>query len=95
MLEFFKRVLDKLEGADLWIALTFLAAGTICWLWIGTKKPEQRVLGRQIAAAFVVALVAGAAIFVNHAFFQRERAGSRSPSTVLWRSPTSAPKCAF
>jgi hypothetical protein len=31
--EVFKRILDKLAGADFWIALGFLAAGYICWRW--------------------------------------------------------------
>jgi tetratricopeptide (TPR) repeat protein len=83
MQEIFKRALDKLADADLWIALGFLAAGTVCRLWIGTKKKEQKILRSQIGVAVVLALLAGAAMFVNHAFFQSDRVFSKDLTGIL------------
>jgi tetratricopeptide (TPR) repeat protein len=83
MEEIFKRVLDKLADADLWIALGFLAAGTICCLWIGTRKKEQKILRSQIGVAVVLAFLAGAAILVNHVFFQREWPFSKDLTGIL------------
>jgi tetratricopeptide (TPR) repeat protein len=83
MEEIFKRVLDKLADADLWFALGFLAAGTICCLWIGTRKKEQKILRSQIGVAVVLAFLAGAAILVNHVFFQREWPFSKDLTGIL------------
>jgi hypothetical protein len=53
--EIFKRILDKLAGADLWIALGFLAAGYVCWRWLGTTARDkigdrgQSLLGRLLS----------------------------------------------
>ena len=47
MEDIIKRILDALPGADLWIALPFLAAGFIWWRWTGTtKKGEKKALRR-------------------------------------------------
>src|ERR1700722_4889261 len=81
--DIFKRILDALQGADFWIAVLFLVAGYVCWLSIGTRKEEQPVLRRRIGAAIVLALLAGAAFFVNHAFFQREHVFSKNLTGIL------------
>ena len=84
MEEIFKRILDALKGWDFWIALGFLAAGYVCWRWIGTKATdEKKVLRRQISAALLLALVAGGTMFVNHFFFLRERGFSKNLTGVL------------
>src|SRR4030095_15558204 len=71
--EIFKRILDKLKGADFWIALGFLAVGIVCWRWIGTAEGrEAQVFHRQITVAFVLLASAGIAIAIRHRFFKRE-----------------------
>ena len=47
--DIFKLILDALQGAGFWIALLFLAAGYVCWRWIGTGQEEQPVLRRRMA----------------------------------------------
>jgi hypothetical protein len=47
--DIFKLILDALQGAGFWIALLFLAAGYVCWHWIGTGQEEQPVLRRRMA----------------------------------------------
>jgi len=81
--EIFKRVLDKLTGADFWIALGFGAAVVICWLLIGTKAQEKRVRRKQIGIVLVLALVAGATIWINHSFFLREPVFSKNVTGIL------------
>jgi hypothetical protein len=81
--EIIKRVLDALQGADLWIALLFLAAGYVCWRWIGAGQEEQPVLRRRLGAGAILAVLAGAAIGVNHAFFQREPVFSKDHTGIL------------
>jgi hypothetical protein len=76
--EVIRRILDQLGGANLGIALVFLAAGYLCWLWIGTTATEQKkVLRRQISVVLLIAVLAGAVILVNYFFFQRERGFSK------------------
>jgi tetratricopeptide (TPR) repeat protein len=72
MNEIFKRIVDKFVGADVWIALLFLAAGYVCWRWIGTGREKRPILRQRIGTAIVLAFLAGVAIWVNHAVFQRE-----------------------
>ena len=82
--EIFKRILDKLAGADLWIALGFLAAGYVCWLWLGTTAiDKKKVLRRQIGMALLVVILAGVVVFVNHLFFLRERGFRKNVTGVL------------
>jgi len=82
--EIFKRILDKLTGADFWIALGFLALGFTLWRLAGTtKKGEQKVLRRQIAGALVLALLAAGAMGVNHLFFSREPVFSKNLTGIL------------
>src|SRR5438093_7225248 len=82
--EIFKRILDTLKGADLWIALAFFAAGYVCWRWLGTTAIEKKkVLRRQICMALLVAVLAGAVILVYHFFFLRERGFSKDLTGVL------------
>jgi tetratricopeptide (TPR) repeat protein len=81
--EIFKRVLDKLTGADFWIALGFLAAGVICWLLMGTKTHEKKVRRKQIGIALLLGLVGGAAIWMNHSFFLREPVFSENVTGIL------------
>lgn len=83
MNEIFTRILDALHGADFWIALLFLTAGIICWRWIGTGTKERPGFHRQISVAFVLAILAGAAMWVNHAVFQRERVSSKNLTRIL------------
>src|SRR4030095_16705095 len=84
MSEVIKRILDQLGGANLGIALVFLAAGYLCWLWIGTTAAEKKkVLRRQISVVLIIAVLAGAAILVNHFVFQRERSFSKNLTGVL------------
>ena len=65
--EIVKRVLDAAkEGADFWILLVFLAAGYICWLWIGTGTAEQPVLRRRLSVGAVLAVLAGVAIWIKY-----------------------------
>ena len=57
--EVFKRILDKLTGANFWIVLGFLAAGYLCWRWIGTTATDKKkVLRRQISIGVVIAVLA-------------------------------------
>jgi hypothetical protein len=82
--EIFNRILDKLTGADIWIALGFLALGITLWLYIGTtKKAEQKVLRRQIGASLVLLLLAGAGLAINHIFFIREPVFSKGLTGIL------------
>ncbi len=82
--EIFKRILDKLAGADFWIALVFLAAGYVCWRWIGTTTTDKKkVQRRQIGIALLIAVLAGAVILMNHLFFLRERGFSKNLTGVL------------
>jgi hypothetical protein len=84
MEEIFKRILDKLTGADFWIALGLLAAGVVCWLVIGTtKKQEKKVLHRRMGIAFILLLLAGGAIWMNHHFFLREPVFSKDATGIL------------
>jgi tetratricopeptide (TPR) repeat protein len=82
--EVIRRILDQLGGANLGIALVFLAAGYLCWLWIGTTAADKKkVLRRQISVVLIIAVLAGAAILVNHFVFQRERSFSKNLTGVL------------
>jgi tetratricopeptide (TPR) repeat protein len=82
--EVIRRILDQLGGANLGIALVFLAAGYLCWLWIGTTAADKKkVLRRQISVVLIIAVLAGTAILVNHFFFQRERSFSKNLTGVL------------
>jgi tetratricopeptide (TPR) repeat protein len=82
--EVFKRILDALQGADLWIVLFFLIAGIICVIWMGkTKKGEKKVLRRQIIVALLLAGAAGGAILINHFFFQRDPVFSKNLTGIL------------
>ena len=82
--EVIKRILDQLGGANLGIALVFLAAGYLCWLWIGTTAADKKkVLRRQISVVLLIAVLAGAAILVNHFVFQRELGFSKNLTGVL------------
>ncbi len=72
MEEILKRVLDKLEGFDLWIALLFLAAAIISWKVIGaTKVEEKRLLYRRLGVAITLAVAAISIIALRH-YFNRE-----------------------
>ena len=82
--EVIRRILDQLGGANLGIALVFLAAGYLCWLWIGTTAADKKkVLRRQISVVLIIAVLAGTAILVNRFFFQRERSFSKNLTGVL------------
>jgi tetratricopeptide (TPR) repeat protein len=82
--EVIKRILDQLGGANLGIALVFLAGGYLCWLWIGTTATDKKkVLRRQISVVLLIAVLAGAAILVNDFVFQRERGFSKNLTGVL------------
>jgi hypothetical protein len=85
MNEVFKRILDKLGGGgDFWIVLGSLAAGCICWWWIGTTATDKKkVPRRQISVALLIAVLAGVAILVNHFVFLRERPFSKNLTGVL------------
>jgi tetratricopeptide (TPR) repeat protein len=82
--EVVKHILDTLKGADLWIVLAFLAAGYVCWRWLGTTAIEKKkVLRRQLGMALLVAALAGAVILVYHFFYLRERGFSKDLTGVL------------
>jgi hypothetical protein len=82
--EIFKRILDKLAGADFWIALVFLAAGVVGWLLIGTtKKQEKRLLRRRLGFAAILLLLAGGAIWTNHHFFRRDAPFPKDVTGIL------------
>src|SRR5438046_10240649 len=82
--EIFKRILDMLKGADFLIAVGFLTAGYVCWLWIGTTaRDKKKVLRRQLGMALLLAVLAAAFILGNHFFFLRERAFSKNVTGVL------------
>jgi tetratricopeptide (TPR) repeat protein len=81
--EIWKRILDNLTGADFWIVLACIAAGLLCWLWIGTAAAEQLVLRRRIGAAMALAAFAGVAIWINHTIFQREPIFSKDHTGIL------------
>src|SRR5438046_1782732 len=81
--EIVKRILDKLVGADFWIAVVFLAAVFIFWRLIGTKTREKKVLHRQIGGALVLVVLAVGAIWVNHFFFLRDPAFSKNVIGIL------------
>jgi hypothetical protein len=78
-----KRVLDALQGADFWVALFCLALGLMYCRWVGTKKEEQKVLRSQIGGVLALALLAAAAMLVNHFFFQRELVFSKNLIGIL------------
>jgi len=64
--------------------LVFLAAGYLFWLWVGTTAVEKKkVLRRQISVVLLIAVLAGAAILVNHFVFQRERGFSKNLTGIL------------
>jgi hypothetical protein len=79
----FKRVLDALQGADLWIALICVALGIMYCRWVGTKKEEQKVLRSQIVGVLALTLLAAAAMWGNHFFFQRELVFSKNLIGIL------------
>jgi tetratricopeptide (TPR) repeat protein len=80
----FRHILGELKGANLWIALGFLAAGIVCWRLIGTtKRREQKVLRRQVGAALILALLAGAVLWMNHHIFQREPDFAKDVTGIL------------
>lgn len=81
--EILKRILDVLKGADLWIALSFLVVGFICWRLIGAAKREKKVLRRQIGAALILAFLAGAALFTKHFVFQRQPVFPKDVTGIL------------
>jgi tetratricopeptide (TPR) repeat protein len=81
--EILKRILDVLKGADLWIALSFLVVGFICWRLIGAAKREKKVLRRQIGAALILAFLAGSAILATHFFFRREQVFPKNVTGIL------------
>jgi len=82
--EIFKRILDKLKGADFWIALGFLAVGIVCWRWIGTAEGrEAQVFHRQITVAFVLLASAGIAIAIRRRFFKREPVFTKERTGIL------------
>ena len=71
MQDILKRILEKLTGAEFWIALCFIAAGIICWEWIGTTGSKERtVLYQQIIVALTLTVGAVAAIAI-HRFIRR------------------------
>ena len=64
--------------------MVFLAAGYLFWLWVGTTAVEKKkVLRRQISVVLLIAVLAGAAILVNHFVFQRERGFSKNLTGIL------------
>jgi tetratricopeptide (TPR) repeat protein len=82
--EIFKPYLERLVGADFWITGAFLILGVILWTWLGiTTKRAKSVLSRQIVASVAVAFLAGCAIWVDHAYFQREPLFSNNVTGVL------------
>jgi tetratricopeptide (TPR) repeat protein len=82
--ELIKRILDKLSGADFWIAAGFLVVGVVCWLLIGkTKKQEKRLLRQQIVSAIVLLILAAGFIWLNHRFFIRELIFSKNVTGIL------------
>jgi tetratricopeptide (TPR) repeat protein len=83
MEEIFKRVLDKLRGADFWIALFFIAAGIVSWKVIGTTKAEEKyVLYRRLGVAVTLSIAAISIIAVRR-FFNRERSFSQNLTGIL------------
>jgi hypothetical protein len=80
--EILNRILDRLSGADLWIALGGLTIGVVCWLLIGAEG-RRKVRLRQIAVALMVGFVTAGAICVNEFFFQRERAFPEKVTGIL------------
>jgi tetratricopeptide (TPR) repeat protein len=83
MEEIFKRVLDKLRGADFWIALFFIAAGIVSWKVIGTTKAEEKyVLYRRLGVAVTLSIAAISIIAVRR-FFNRERPFSQNLTGIL------------
>jgi tetratricopeptide (TPR) repeat protein len=84
MHEIFNRILDRLKGANFWIALGFLAAGYFFWRLIGTTGvPAKTVLLHQITAELAIALLGGGAIWVNYFFFLRERPFPENRTGIL------------
>jgi tetratricopeptide (TPR) repeat protein len=82
--EIFKRILDKLAGADFWIALGFLAAAIVLWVLIGTtKKHEKKVLLRQIGVSLVLVLLAGGAIWMHQVLFLHEPVFPKDVTGIL------------
>jgi hypothetical protein len=76
--------LERLTGADYWIAVAFLMAGWGLWVWLGkTQAREKRIFSRQIASLLVVVLLAGGTLWVKHACFQREPVFSTNLTGVL------------
>jgi len=78
-----ERILDLLKGADLWIALVFLALGYACWRLFGTKKEERKVVRSQIVAVLVIAVLGVSAIWAYHFLFQREPVFSKNITGIL------------
>jgi tetratricopeptide (TPR) repeat protein len=78
-----ERILDSLKGADLWIALVFLALGYACWRLFGTKKEERKVVRSQIVAVLVIAVLGVSAIWAYHFLFQREPVFSKNVTGIL------------
>jgi tetratricopeptide (TPR) repeat protein len=82
--EILKRILDKLKGADFWIALCFLVVGIACWRWIGTTESKKKQLfQRQITVAFVVVLTAGTTIAIRRRFFKRNSLFTKDRTGIL------------
>jgi tetratricopeptide (TPR) repeat protein len=82
--ELVKRISDKLDGADFWIAACFVVAGVICWRLIGkTKKQEKKLLLRQIVSAIVLLILAVGFIWLNHRFCILEPIFSKNVTGIL------------
>jgi tetratricopeptide (TPR) repeat protein len=82
--EIFKRVLDKLKGADFWIALCFLVVGIACWRWIGTTESKKKQLfSRQITVALVLVVSAGTTIAIRRRFFKRKPLFTKGRAGIL------------
>jgi tetratricopeptide (TPR) repeat protein len=83
MEEIFKRVLDKLRGADFWIALFFIGVGIVSWKVIGTTKAEEKyVLYRRLGVAVTLGIAAISIIAVRR-FLNRERPFSQNLTGIL------------
>src|SRR6267378_222924 len=77
-------ILNSFKGANFWIVLICLIASWVVWQLIGTtRKPDRRVLLKQIGALLLIVVLAGGAMWVNYFFFQRERGFSKNVTGVL------------